>query len=85
MSASAIPIAILTLFWLVVGCVLPFVIPKGPNRGLLQVILMLTAACCWIFWFCCYLAQMNPLIGPKLSNRTLILMAKQWGTGIDDL
>ena len=29
-------------------------------------------------WLCCYMAQMNPLIGPKLSNKTIILMAREW-------
>ncbi|KAL0269484.1 UNVERIFIED_CONTAM: hypothetical protein PYX00_007196 [Menopon gallinae] len=79
MGASAVPIAIFTVLWGVVGIVLPFVIPKGPNRGILQVILMLTAATCWLFWLCCYMAQMNPLIGPKLTKEVLIVMKKQWG------
>ncbi|GLH13151.1 Uncharacterized protein GBIM_17776 [Gryllus bimaculatus] len=52
MGASAVPVIIFTILWGVVGIVLPFVVPKGPNRG----------------WLCCYMAQMNPLIGPKLSN-----------------
>ncbi|KAG8230645.1 hypothetical protein J437_LFUL010662 [Ladona fulva] len=85
MGAAAIPLIVVTLFWAVIGIVLPFVIPKGPNRGILQVVLVLTASCCWIFWLCCYLAQMNPLIGPKLSNHTLLLMAKNWGNGVEDL
>jgi hypothetical protein len=29
-------------------------------------------------WLCCYMAQMNPLIGPKLANTTLLLIAQQW-------
>ncbi|XP_034234605.1 V-type proton ATPase subunit e-like [Thrips palmi] len=79
MGFSFIPFIFFTALWAVVGIVLPFVVPKGPNRGIFQLVLMLTAATCWIFWLCCYMAQMNPLIGPKLSNRTLMLMAKNWG------
>lgn len=29
-------------------------------------------------WLCCYMAQMNPLIGPKLSQHTLLMIAKEW-------
>lgn len=79
MGASAIPVIVFTVLWGVVGIVLPFVVPKGPNRGILQVILMLTAATCWLFWLCCYMAQMNPLIGPKLSKGTILIMSREWG------
>ncbi|KDR10794.1 V-type proton ATPase subunit e 2 [Zootermopsis nevadensis] len=78
MGASVVPILVFTILWGIVGIVLPFVVPKGPNRGILQVVLMLTAATCWLFWLCCYLSQINPLIGPKLSNRTVLLMAREW-------
>lgn len=33
MGASAIPFIIFTAFWGGVGIILPFVVPKGPNRG----------------------------------------------------
>lgn len=29
-------------------------------------------------WLCCYMAQMNPLIGPKLKNHVILVMAQQW-------
>ena len=29
-------------------------------------------------WLCCYMAQMNPLIGPVLKNNTVLLMAREW-------
>ncbi|XP_063221753.1 V-type proton ATPase subunit e-like [Bacillus rossius redtenbacheri] len=79
MGVSVVPIAVFTIFWAIVGIVLPFVVPKGPNRGIFQVVLMLTAATCWLFWLCCYMAQMNPLIGPRLSNHTVLLIAREWG------
>ncbi|PSN47630.1 hypothetical protein C0J52_13295 [Blattella germanica] len=47
------------------GIVLPFVTSKEPNRGILQVVLMITAATCWLFWLCFYMAQMNPLLGVR--------------------
>ncbi|XP_054261098.1 V-type proton ATPase subunit e 2-like [Macrosteles quadrilineatus] len=83
MGASAFPVIIMSLFWGGVGIVLPFLVPKGPNRGIIQCVLMLTGACCWLFWLCCYMAQMNPLIGPKIENKTLLLMAREWGNPVE--
>ena len=78
MGASVLPILFFTILWGIVGIVLPIFVPKSANRGILQVMLMLTAFTCWLFWLCCYLAQMNPLIGPKLSNTTILMMAREW-------
>lgn len=80
MGASAVPVLIFTILWGIVGIALPCFVPNGPNRGILQVVLILTAFTCWLFWLCCYMAQMNPLIGPKLSNTTILMMASEWGT-----
>ncbi|XP_065169610.1 V-type proton ATPase subunit e-like [Atheta coriaria] len=79
MGAAALPVIIFTAIWGAVGIGLPFIVPKGPNRGIIQVVLMLTAATCWLFWLCCYMAQMNPLIGPKLDRATILIMAQEWG------
>lgn len=32
MGASALPVIAMTLFWGIVGIVLPIILPKGPNR-----------------------------------------------------
>ncbi|KAF2364302.1 ATPase V0 complex subunit e1/e2 [Trinorchestia longiramus] len=78
MGASALPIIFMTLLWGIVGIVLPIILPKGPNRSLMQCILILTGASCWLFWLCCYMHQMNPLIGPMLHNRTLAAVKQLW-------
>merc|ERR1712116_23675 len=65
--------------WGVVGGILPWFVPKGPNRGVTQTVLVITACSCWLFWLCCYLMQMNPLIGPEIKNQTLLIMRKEWG------
>lgn len=36
-------------------------------------------------WLICYLAQMNALIGPKLDQETILLIAKEWGPPVYDL
>ena len=46
--------------------------------SVIQVILLLIGICCWLFWFCCYMSQMNPLIGPILNQRTLIAVKQYW-------
>lgn len=33
MGADAVPIAVVTGFWAVVGIILPFILGKGPNKG----------------------------------------------------
>ncbi|XP_022185429.1 V-type proton ATPase subunit e isoform X1 [Nilaparvata lugens] len=78
MGASVAVFVGFTAFWAFIGIICPFFAPKGQNRGILQLVLMLTAATCWLFWLCCYMAQMNPLIGPKLERNTILLIAREW-------
>ncbi|CAF1034869.1 unnamed protein product [Didymodactylos carnosus] len=80
MQKYGISIIVFTVFWGLIGIVLPFIIPKGPNRRLIQVMLMLTAACCWLFWFCVYIHQLNPLFGPQLKSLTARVLRILWGS-----
>ncbi|VDK62895.1 unnamed protein product [Onchocerca ochengi] len=84
-----IPVFTVTAFWMIVGIGGPFIIPKGPNRGMLcmaflffriiQTMVVLTACCCWLFWVLVYLHQLNPLIGPQLPVRTIRWISEKWG------
>jgi V-type H+-transporting ATPase subunit e len=65
-----------TFVWGTVGIGLRSFVPMGPNQGIIQTGLSLSAACCYILWLCAYMAQMNPLFGPQLNNITLTLMSK---------
>lgn len=73
---SAIVWILLTVFWGIVGIVLRSFVPNGPNKGVIQVGLALTAVCCYAIWLVAYMSQMNPLFGPQLNNVTLALMAR---------
>ncbi|KAK8390182.1 hypothetical protein O3P69_013033 [Scylla paramamosain] len=83
MGADAIPVAVVTAFFGVVGLVLPFIVGRGPNKGVIQVVLSITAASCWLFWLLAYMHQMNPLIGPQLHNTTVIALQYLWDNNLN--
>lgn len=78
MGADAIPVAVVSVFWAIVGLILPFIVGKGPNAGVIRCVLVISAASCWLFWLCCYMHQMNPLIGPSIRVDTLIAIKYLW-------
>ncbi|KAL7601846.1 V-type proton ATPase subunit e1 [Lactuca sativa] len=62
-----------TLIFIAVGIIACFCTRvccnKGPSANLFHLTLVITATiCCWMMWAIVYLAQMNPLIVPILSE-----------------
>lgn len=75
---AVVPVIVVTGIWVIVGGVIPWCI-RGPNKRLIQTMLVLTAVCCWLFWICAYFCQLNPLIGPEIELSVLKAMIKEWG------
>ena len=77
MSDSWIPFVVVSGIWAIVGFICPL-FAKGNNKQVIQVSFILTAFCCWLFWLCCYLSQLHPLIGPELKPEQAAAVLKQW-------
>lgn len=48
MAFNIVVLVLITAFWAVVGLVLPLLLPKGFDRGVIQTCLSLTAVCCYM-------------------------------------
>jgi len=86
MSRSETAFAVVSCFWAFIGVVCPvlvhFFMGRSPNKGIVQIMFMMTAVCCYLFWLCAFLFQLNPLIGPQLDTSLIRFMQYEW-SGID--
>ncbi|XP_038071145.1 V-type proton ATPase subunit e 1-like [Patiria miniata] len=82
MASAWITLLIVTVIWAFIGIVLPFVVPrKRADRGIIQLMLALTAFCCYLFWLCTFLMQLNPLFGPQLKSEVIKALYWEWDNG----
>ncbi|KAM3964347.1 V-type proton ATPase subunit e [Aphomia sociella] len=81
-KGSPTPIYVITMVFALIFIIGPILVRKGPNRGIIRCSIMLTAFSMWIFWVTIYIAQMNPLMGPRLDNTTLAWIAHAWGKSV---
>uniref|UniRef100_V5H8Z3 Putative atp synthase subunit h n=1 Tax=Ixodes ricinus TaxID=34613 RepID=V5H8Z3_IXORI len=65
MAADVAPVAIVSVFWVIVGAIVPWFIPKGSQRGTIQSMLVITSISCYMFWLCTYMSQIVPVGGPQ--------------------
>lgn len=86
MSRADTAFAVVTAFWAAIGILCPIFVQcfmfRSPNKGIVQIMLVMTAACCYLFWLCAFLFQLNPLLGPQLESNLIRVMQAEWD-GID--
>ncbi|XP_012945551.1 V-type proton ATPase subunit e [Aplysia californica] len=84
MAETALSVGIITAVWAFVGIVLPvlvhFLMGRSPNKGIVQICLVLTAVCCYIFWLTTFISQLNPLIGPELDVGLIRMIQMEWNS-----
>jgi V-type H+-transporting ATPase subunit e len=78
MAGVWLTFVIVTGVWLAVGGVGPLFVRAGPNKGVIQTMIVMTAASCYLFWLCTILMQLNPLIGPEMTNTAAFMVQQQW-------
>ncbi|CDW56598.1 Vacuolar ATP synthase subunit H [Trichuris trichiura] len=77
---NSVTFVLVTLFWIAAAGSSYFA-PKNPNRGLIQMMIVLSSCCCYTFWLLAFLHQLNPLFGPIVSNQTVMYMKHAWRSG----
>ncbi|KAH8293660.1 hypothetical protein KR054_002619 [Drosophila jambulina] len=67
-----------TLFWLlfaVVGCIVSCWFEEG---SVIRCCAIMTAVCCYLAWVVTFVMQLNPMIGPRASQKVIFGMMSYW-------
>lgn len=69
---------LISAFWIIFAFVPCFIQTSKRDRGVLYLFCIMTSVLCWLFWFCCFICQYHPLIGPRLHTNMALIMAREW-------
>ncbi|CAH0579161.1 unnamed protein product [Chrysodeixis includens] len=73
------PIYIITGVFATIFVIVPLLVRKGPHMEISKCCIRLSAFMLWLFWVTMYIAQMNPMMGPRLANVTAAWLGHAWG------
>ncbi|XP_026725689.1 V-type proton ATPase subunit e-like [Trichoplusia ni] len=73
------PIYMISALFIAIFVIGPLFVRQGPNTAVTRCCIMLSAVMLWLFWVTMYIAQMNPMMGPRLENVTAAWLGHVWG------
>ena len=50
-----------------IGCLVPCVLRNKQHNSTIYVTVIGSTLCFWLFWFCTYAMQINPIIAPAIE------------------
>jgi len=70
--------SVVTMFWLLVAIIGFVVSYRYEERGIIRCCVILTAVCCYLAWLVTFLMQLNPLVGPRASQKIIYGIMTYW-------
>ncbi|EDW83885.1 uncharacterized protein Dwil_GK18963 [Drosophila willistoni] len=75
---TLISFLVFTIFWLLFILIGWMAAKRFKEKGLIRCCFLLTGVCCWLIWVITFLMQLNPLTGPRASQKVIYAMMTYW-------